>query len=107
MYEFYDTYWVLELIKYIPHANNHSLLSDSLMPTYSPPVSVPGSPSLTALLQTLGNPPWGLMAQGQGSETLLSAVYGAPTVFRAAGNERSRENVHISHGDRGHAAQRW
>lgn len=98
---------MLELIKYIPHANNHFLLSDSLTPTYSPPVSVPGSPSLTALLQTLGNPPWGLVALGQGSETLLSAIDGVPTVFRAAGNERSRENVHISHGDWGHTAQQW
>lgn len=89
------------LIKHIPRANSHFLLSDSLLPTRTPQYLPQGAPCRQPSTQTLDT-------QGQWDEDLRprrAPSVGVVTVLRAAGRERSREDIHVSHGDWGHAAQ--
>lgn len=83
-----------------PCANNHCLLSRSLQPPHTPRSASCSQPNT----QTLRNPP-NRKCRDTGQRGRTDPSAGVLAVLWAAGCEWSREDIHLSHGDGGRAAQ--
>jgi hypothetical protein len=78
-------------------APSHSLLDETVLPL---PESSALPPTPSPFLVTLG-------AVDCSPRLGLGRVCMFLAVFRAAGCQRGREDIHLPHGDRGHTAQQW